>query len=67
MNNLSNNKLSHIFNLPNLNFKTQMNISIDSNVHIKSIINIQSYLFDIETDTVNSKCNIKGKVGVKIL
>lgn len=67
MNNLENCKLSHIFNLPNLSFKTQMNIAIDSNAHIKSIINIQPYIFDCNTECVTSKCEVKGKIGVKIL
>lgn len=67
MNNENNLKISNIFNLPNLNFKTQMNIAIDSNAHIKHIINVQAYLYDIMIDTVSGKCNIKGKIGVKII
>lgn len=67
MNNQENTKLSHIFNLPNLNFKTQMNMTIDSNAHIKSIINIQSYIFDCTTECVTAKCEVKGKIGVKVL
>ena len=62
-----NQKISHIFNLPNLNFKTQMNIAVDSNAHIKNIINVQCYMFDTNLDAVTGKCNVKGKIGVKIL
>lgn len=61
------NKLSHIIELPNLNFKTQMNIPIDANAHIKTIINIQPYLFDTKLECVNSKCEVKGKIGAKII
>lgn len=61
------NKLSHIVSLPNLNFKTQMNIPIDNNAHIKTIINIQPYLFDTSIECVNSKCEVKGKIGAKII
>ena len=67
MSNQNNLKISHIFELPNLSFKSQMNIAIDSNAHIKSVINVHSYLFDTETETINGKCNIKGKIGLKIL
>lgn len=67
MNNQENSKLSHIFNLPNLSFRTQMNIAVDANAHIKSIINIQPYIFDCTTECVTSKCEVKGKIGVKIL
>ena len=67
MNNENNQKISHIFNLPSLNFKNQMNIAIDSNAHIKTIINVQAYLYDTEIDAVLGKCNIKGKIGVKLL
>ena len=67
MSNQNNLKISHVFNLPNLNFKTQMNIAIDSNAHIKNIINAECYMFDSSLDTVTGKCNVKGKIGVKIL
>ena len=39
MSNQNNLKISHPFSLPDLNFKTQMNISIDANAHIKNILN----------------------------
>jgi len=67
MSNQNNLKISHIFNLPNLNFKTQMNIAIDANAHIKNIINVQCYMFDNNIDAVAGKCNVKGKLGVKII
>ena len=67
MNNQNNPKISHIFNLPNLNFKTQMNIAIDANARIKNIINVQCYMFDSSIDAVTGKCNVKGKIGIKIL
>lgn len=67
MSNQNNLKISHIFNLPNLNFKTQMNIAIDASAHIKNIINVQCYMFDSNVDAVTGKCNVKGKIGIKIL
>ena len=67
MNNQNNFKISHLFKLPNLDFKTQMNISIDQNVHIKNIINVQSFIYDCEPSAITGKCNIKGKLGVKIV
>ncbi|MBQ2691752.1 MAG: DUF3794 domain-containing protein [Clostridia bacterium] len=44
-----------------------MNIAIDQNVHIKNIINVQSYIYDCELSAITGKCNIKGKLGVKIV
>jgi len=66
MNN-QNQKISHLFNLPNLNFKTQMNFSIDSNTHIKTIVNVHPYIYDLDLSSSNGKCNISGKIGAKIL
>lgn len=62
-----NQKISHVFNLPSLNFKTQMNIAIDANAHIKTVVNVQPYMYDCDIDSINGKCNIKGKIGLKIL
>jgi len=67
MNNQNNLKVSQLFKLPNLDFKTQMNIAIDQNVHIKNIINVQSYIYDCELSAISGKCNVKGKLGVKII
>lgn len=64
---MDNQKISQLFSLPNLNFKTQMNISIDSNTHIKNILNVKAYIFDNVIDSVTNKCIVKGKIGVKIL
>ena len=33
-------KISHIINLPTLNIKSQLNMNIDSNTHIKQVLNI---------------------------
>ena len=44
-----------------------MNIAIDSNAHIKTVINVYPYIYDCECDSLNGKCNIKGKIGIKIL
>lgn len=67
MDNLNNSKMLHAFSLPNANFKTQMNINIDADTHIKNIINCNAYLFDLTTESFSNKCIIKGKVGVKVV
>lgn len=61
------NKLSHIIKLPNLDFKTQMNIPIDQNAHIKSVINVQPYIFNTNYECSTGKCDVRGKIGVKIV
>lgn len=56
-----------IFNLENFNFKTQMNLPIDANVHIKTIIDVQTFSYSIDCETSSSKANVNGKLGVKVL
>ena len=59
--------ISHTKNLNKLNFNVTLNIPIDTNSNIKTILNISSYMFDSKVECGNGKAIITGKIGVKVL
>lgn len=65
--NTQNIKISYLKNLNNFNFNTTLNISVDANVNIKNILNINTYLYDKKVECGNGKAIISGKIGVKVL
>lgn len=67
MDNLKNSKMLHAFSLPNVNFKTQMNLTVDADTHIKNIINCEAYISDMTTECLSNKCILRGTLGVKIV
>ena len=60
-------KISHIVNLPTLNIKSQLNMNIDSNTHIKQVLNIETCLMEWQTEPMSNKTLIKGAIGVKVI
>ena len=60
-------KISHVINLPSLNVKAQVNMNIDSNTHIKQVINIETHLLETQIESLQNKAVVKGKLGIKVL
>ncbi len=60
-------KVSHVINLPSLNVKAQVNMSIDSNTHIKQVVNIETCLLENQIEALQNKAVVKGKLGIKVL
>lgn len=60
-------KVAHMVNLPTLSIKSQLNMNIDSNTHIKQILNIETCLIDAQVEPMSNKAIIKGAVGVKVI
>lgn len=60
-------KITNISNLPTLNVKSQLNMNIDSNAHIKQVLNIETCLIESSIDPMVGKALVKGVVGVKVV
>jgi len=60
-------KISYAKNLNQYNFNTIVTIPIDSNVTIKNILNIDSYLYDYSVECVNGKAILKGKLSTEVV
>ena len=60
-------KITYAKNLDKYNFNLPVNIPVDSNINIKKILDIDSYIFDDRIECGNSKAVYTGKVGVKVL
>ena len=60
-------KIIHLKNLNNFNFNTTINIPFDANANIKNVIDVNTFLFDMKTECGNSKANVYGKIGIKVL
>ena len=54
-------------NLPTLNFKSQTNLNIDSNTHIKQVLNIETCLIDSQIEAISNKAIVKGSIGIKVI
>lgn len=60
-------KITYAKNLDKYAFNMTINIPVDSNVTIKKILDIDSYIYDDRIECGNSKAVYTGKVGVKVL
>jgi len=60
-------KITNISNLPTLNIKSQLNMNIDSNAHIKQILNIETCLIESSIEPMIGKALVKGVIGVKVV
>ena len=60
-------KICHIKNLKKVDFNSTLNISVDANANVKTILDINSYLFNIKADCTDGKAIISGKIGVSVL
>ena len=65
--NLNATKITYAKNLNSININTSISVPIDSNVNIKNILDIQTYLYETKSDCGNGKANINGKIGVRVL
>ena len=65
--NSKNIKITYTKNLSKFNFNTTLSIPIDTNANIKTILNIDSYLFDQKVECGNGKAIVSGKIGIKVL
>ncbi len=59
--------VSYAKNLTKQNFNSTISLSIDSNVNIKTILNVDSFIYDEKVECANGKAIISGKIGVKVL
>ena len=60
-------KITQIKNLNKLNFNTTLNIPIDANTSIKTLLDVDLFLFDQKVECGNGKAIISGKIGAKVL
>lgn len=60
-------KVAHIINLPSINIKSKLNINIDSNTHIKQVLNIETCLIDSQIEPMLGKAIVKGSIGIKVI
>lgn len=67
MENLENTKITFAKNLSKINFNTTISMPIDTNVNIKTILDINSYLFDESVECGSGKAVVTGKIGIKVL
>lgn len=65
--NLDTIKITYAKNLNKLNFSSLISVPINSNVNVKTILNVDSYIFDEKVECGNGKAIITGKLGVKVL
>lgn len=65
--NLDTIKITYTKNLNKLNFSSLISVPINSNVNVKTILNVDSYIFDEKVECGNGKAIITGKLGVKVL
>ncbi|MBQ7798679.1 MAG: DUF3794 domain-containing protein [Clostridia bacterium] len=63
----NNYKYARTTNLPTLNIKSQLNLNIDSNTHIKQVLNIETCLIDAQIEPMLHKALIKGSIGIKVI
>lgn len=60
-------KVTYTKNINKFNFNTTLSIPIDTNANIKTILDINSYMFDHKVECGNGKAIISGKIGLKVL
>lgn len=60
-------KVTYMKNLSKQNFNTTVSIPVDNNVNIKTVLEINSYIFDDKVECGSGKAIISGKIGVKVL
>lgn len=59
--------IAYAKNLSKQNFNSIINVPIDSNVNIKTILNICGYVFDEKIECASGKAVVSGKIGLKVL
>ena len=59
--------ITYAKNLEKHNFSSTLNLQIDSKVNIKTVLNVNCYIFDERIESASGKAVISGKLGVKVL
>ena len=67
MENLDNLKITFAKNLDKINFNATISMPIDTNVNIKTILDVNSYLYDESVECGNGKAVLSGKIGMKVV
>lgn len=60
-------KVAFAKNLDKVTFSTLVSANVDTNVNIKTILDISSYLFDTKVECGSGKAVFNGKVGLKVV
>lgn len=67
MENNESTKITYVKNLTKQNFNLTISLPVDSNANIKTILNINPYIFDKKIECNSGKAIISGKIGLKVL
>ena len=59
--------ITYAKNLEKHNFSSTLNLQIDSKVNIKTVLNVNCYIYDEKIESASGKAVISGKLGVKVL
>ena len=60
-------KITYAKNLKPQTFTMTISVPIDTNVNIKKVMGVKTYLFDTRVETGSGKAVVNGKVGIKVL
>ncbi len=60
-------KITYAKNLNKINFNSVLNLPIDSNVNIKTILDVFSYIYDEKVECGSGKAIFTGRIGVRVL
>ena len=60
-------KTSLTKNLNKLNWTSVVALNVDANANIKTVLDTESYLYDIKTEAGSGKAVVSGRLGVKVL
>jgi len=60
-------KIVYAKNLNKFGFNQTINIPIDANANVKSVLDVNTYLFDVKVECGNGKAIITGKIGARVL
>lgn len=60
------NKIAYSKNMNKFTFNTTLTIPIDSNANIKTILDVNTFLFDQKVECGNGKAILSGKIGVRV-
>ncbi len=60
-------KIAYAKNLNQFGFNQTINIPIDANANVKSVLDVNTYLFDVKVECGSGKAILTGKVGARVL
>lgn len=59
--------IAYVKNLSKQTFSSTINLQVDKQADIKTILNISCYVFDEKIETANGKAVVSGKIGTNVL